>query len=346
MKNVLLLLCGVAGLAALAEGTTSAELNAKWGKPGCVSFADDRRGDPVATLSNKHGTCSVALRGAKLSSWVPAGGEEVFFVPAAGIDCKVANWQSWVHGGMPVVWPWFGSNGIPVEGWWARKMREWGFSDRPAPCIHGFARYSLFEVKDVVCGDDATRLKLRMIPREDSREWFPHEYELDYEITLGKDLALSLSTRNSGNGDFSIREGYHPYFKVANGYHTAVRGFDGRKYTWSNRKLEFDLTHVWEGDLPIGPGCDVFDMGAAASKTALLDPRMGRQIKLDATGGRDVLTCFFPVNPWADRDENLLNTETKSTVCLEPANFNQPVVVKAGETHVFAMTISVEKFEK
>ncbi len=346
MKRLIALSLFAVTVSVFAEGPTSAELNAKWGKANAVSFADDRRGDPVVTLSNKHGTCAIALRGAKFTSWIPAGQEETLFVPAAGIDCKVNTWQDWVHGGMPIVWPWFGSNGMPQEGWWDRKMREWGFSKRPAPCIHGFARFSLFTVKDVAVGADSTRLTLQLLPNEYAQLWLPYAFELDYVITLGKDLSLSLNTHNVGDKDFAIREGYHPYFKVANGYHTYVRGFDKRTYTWSNRKLEFDLTHVWVGDLPIGPGCDVFDMGKMESKTALLDPRMKRQIKLDTTGACDVLTCFFPVNPWADRDENLLNTETKSSVCLEPANFNKAVTVKAGETHVFAMTVSVEGYEK
>ncbi len=338
MKTGLVCLMMAAALA--AAGDEVAELNARWGKGENVTFASDRRGDPVVTLRNAHGACAVALRGAKTVSWIPAGGEEVFFVPEAGIDCKVRKWQDWVHGGMPIVWPWFGSKGMPQEGWWARKTREWGWSDEPGPFIHGFARYQLFTV--AAAGHDGARtwIKLSLRPSDETRKYLPRAFELDYTITLGADLGFELVTRNVDSEPFSIYEGYHPYFRVGNGFRTFVRGFDGFKYT-SNRYLEYDLTHVWEGDLPIGPGCDIFDMKEMRSRTALVDPTMNRALALTTTGGRDVLTCFMPCSRWSDRDENLLNREVKSAVCLEPANYNRPVEVKPGESHVFAMKIEL-----
>ena len=57
----------------------------------------------IVAITNAMGAVAVDTHGARVVSYVPVGGEEVFFVSKTGI------------GGMPVCWPWFGDLG-PKEG--------------------------------------------------------------------------------------------------------------------------------------------------------------------------------------------------------------------------------------
>lgn len=338
----------LAGTAAMCFAATAGEaeikdLTAKWAKPGRIAFRADKNGDPVVQLAGKYGTAEIMTRGGKTLSWKPTGGEEVFFVPKEGADLNLDDLYGWLHGGCPIVWPWFGGAGMPQESWWSRTCREWGWSDRHAPNIHGFARSTLFTVEAAKVDGDKTSLVLSMTDSEQSREFVPYVFKLTLTVTLGETLAYSLVTENRGTEEFSLREGYHPYFLVSNCFHTWAQGFDGFHYS-TNRRLEHDDNHVWQGDLPISPGCDIFDMKEPKSVTWLCDPGMKRKIRVASTGDRDVLTCCFWFDP-SGRQENLPNAEVKRTVCIEPASYNRAAVVtvKPGESHVFTMDLAVEK---
>ena len=49
----------------------------------------------IVALTNVMGTVEIDTRGARVTSYVPVGGSEVFFTSETGT------------GGMPLCWPWF-----------------------------------------------------------------------------------------------------------------------------------------------------------------------------------------------------------------------------------------------
>ena len=49
----------------------------------------------IVALTNLMGTVEIDTRGARVTSYVPVGGSEVFFASKTGT------------GGMPLCWPWF-----------------------------------------------------------------------------------------------------------------------------------------------------------------------------------------------------------------------------------------------
>ena len=100
-------------------------LNRKFGAPGRIAFRPSDSGFPVAVLANQYGSAEISLFGAQTLQYRPTGNAPVFFLPER-VDFSDGKD---VHGGVPVCWPWFGRNGEP--------------GSQP----HGFARYSLFEVR-------------------------------------------------------------------------------------------------------------------------------------------------------------------------------------------------------
>ncbi len=318
---------------------------------GSISYAPDKNGSPVATIKNASGECRVALRGAQVTACHFAGdAHPLLFVPKAGYDNRPID-DNFVHGGVPLLWPWFGSSGAPVPPkptWWQRRKIAWGWMDpmpHEAP-FHATARQGLFTVAGEKDGPDATTLVLKLVPDALSRKWFPHDFELIYEITLAPHaLALKLVTRNLNKDGkaFGYGVGYHPYLRTSSCFGVHLEGFDGAVYE-SSRDLprDFDGTNVWRGDLPIWPGCDLFKMPGEGSAITLVDPAWARRITVRTTGGNDVVTW---IQDKSVKDIiNIDRSEINDYVCIEPANFypERWPTVPAGGEHVFQSVITVE----
>src|SRR5437868_1943805 len=65
-------------------------------------------GHAALRLATRHGTAILALHGAHLLSWLPAGQREVFWLSPASLPEPAP-----IRGGVPVCWPWFAKQGMP-----------------------------------------------------------------------------------------------------------------------------------------------------------------------------------------------------------------------------------------
>ena len=145
----------------------------------------------LVVLSNFYGRVEADSLGAIVLSYVPAGGEEVFFRQAAPYDPS-----GWYHGGVPVCWPWFGGNG------------------EPGSVLHGFARQREWRVVSRTDGGKDSAVHFRLEE--------PGEYRLDYLVGLNERLSLRLTMENLGTASFAVTTGLHPYFSVSHPENVAV----------------------------------------------------------------------------------------------------------------------------
>lgn len=344
MKRILICLAaGAASLAVCAAGLSVDELNARFGADGRVRFRPDGRGEPVATLTSAHGTCEIMLRGAHVTACSFAGdARPLLYVPKTGYVAK-PDARGFIHGGVPLLWPWFGSSGAPQLGAWRRWLNKVGFSLETEGPFHATARLSLFSVKAVTATADETAIELTLGPCAEVSAYTPGDFALSYRISLGAHrLGLRLTTTNVGGGTFRYREGYHPYFCVSDCYAVTLSGVDGCRYE-SSRDLPWDVTHVWQGKVPEWPGCDLFRFAGPKSVVTLDDPAWKRQIVLATTGARDVVTWCQDVKGASRGEMNILPEECRGFFCIEPANFyaESEIALRAGESHAFETVITV-----
>ena len=351
MKKLILGMMMIAAMSAVADGQSVEELNAKFGVKGRVSFAADAKGEPIAVLRDANGSCTVALRGAQVQSCSFVGDEHpLLYVPKTGYRA-VPGERDFIHGGVPLLWPWFGGSGAPKPpadymSWWSRKKRDWGWEKPFDPPFHATARYSLFKVKEVLAEGGETAITLLLGPCAEVSEYTPGEFELEYRITLGAHrLGLQLTTKNLGEKPFRFREGYHPYFAVSDCYAVTLSGVDGCVYE-SSRDLPCDVTHVWQGKVPEWPGCDLFKFKEPKSVIKLEDPAWKRAIVLTTTGARDVVTwCQDVKGSKGGTAMNILPEECRNYFCIEPSNFfaESEITLAPGGSHVFETILAVEK---
>ena len=348
-KLMIGLMAVAAAFDASAAGPTVEELNAKFGEKERVSFRADAKGEPIAVLKDVNGSCEIMLRGAHVISCAFAGDEHpLLYVPRMGYVGR-PNDRSFIHGGVPLLWPWFGSSGAPEMPSWHRWMNKFGFSFELEAPFHATARYSLFSVKEVSAKGAETSITLLLKPCEEVAEYTDGDFELEYRITLGAHkLGLRLTTKNVGEDLFRYREGYHPYFCVSNCFGVMLDGVDGCVYE-SSRDLPYDLKHVWHGKVPEWPGCDLFKFKEEKSVITLEDPAWKRAIVLTTTGGRDVVTWCQDMKGKGDGSTmNIYKDESYNYFCIEPSNFykESEIALRQGESHTFETVITVKEIAK
>lgn len=151
----------------------------------------------VVVLTNLLGSVSVDTHGARVSSYVPVGGEEVLFTSETGT------------GGIPLCWPWFGGLGPSAD---SRR--------------HGIARYMDFAVVSTNRIVNDTTLTLRLDSCEETRRLFPHDFTLTVSVRISDRLTVSMTAENTGSDPFEVTEAFHPYLAVGDSTQCRVEGMD------------------------------------------------------------------------------------------------------------------------
>ena len=173
----------------------------------------------IVALTNLMGTVEIDTRGARVTSYVPVGGEEVFFTSKTGV------------GGVPICWPWFGGLGPSAD---SRR--------------HGIARYRDFKVmKNVHHSTCDKELILRLESDEDTRKLFPHDFALTVSVRLTDKLTLTMVGENTGSDPFEVTEAIHPYFAVGDSARCRVEGEDSSEWRLDDPASGRSFTFTDEG---------------------------------------------------------------------------------------------------
>ena len=288
---------------------TVAELNARFGAPGRIVFHNGLAGYPEVVIASRFGTAEIALLGANVLSYRPTGSSPVLFRPAK----RDYNRGDSVHGGIPVCWPQFGNRADP------------------ALPQHGFARMMVFEVRGSEYSEEMTEIVLGLKSDPETLKLWPHEFDLEFRVSVSMKLNLKLTTRNTGSSAFDFSCGFHPYFLVRERDGVTVRGVDGCRFV-DGRDPEL-AEGVQSGDLRVDFAPDhIFTLPTAPKhEFALLDPGLKRAIALVSSGnakaviwnvGEDGRLHDFAADDW------------RRYVCVEPVSEwpgAQPL--KPGESH-------------
>src|SRR5262252_4353227 len=111
-----------------AEGTI-AELDRRFGLPGVARVLAGNGGLPKVRINSPQVVGEMYLHGAHVTSWKPAGTDEVLFVSSK------SRWQEGhvIRGGIPICFPWFRAK-----------------PDDPKAPAHGFVRTKSWQIDSIV----------------------------------------------------------------------------------------------------------------------------------------------------------------------------------------------------
>ena len=279
-------------------------------------------------LENEYGAASVDTAGARVVSWVPWGGEEVLFMPPRP-DGRTGEWR---HGGIPVCFPWFGTNWVPVAGPGGGRNGQ----DARCPSV-GAPLHGLLHGREwAVVGETPSTVTLEVVSDAAMKAWFAGDFRLRLDVTLGKALELRLEIENTGSEPFAYTNGFHPYFRVGDCAGAEVDGVNGCRY-WYGTGFG---PEPWKGPVTFGEHRDhVFWIGA--HRQTLTDRLLGRCIVVESSGNRRLVVW----NPGPKGCDGLSPEDWRDFVCVEPATIpaSDGFTIRPGERQALEMSISVER---
>lgn len=266
----------------------------------------------IAELSSNAGKVRVALQGAQVLEWMPAGeSTPVIWVS----DAAVYQTGKGVRGGVPVCWPWFGA----------------GDAGKPA---HGFVRTKLWSVAASGVNETGPWIRLTISDDEASRSMWHHSFNLSLTLTLGQSLQIALTTDNTGSSEFSISEALHTYFAIGDVDQVRVTGLDHTHYL---DKVLGMSRHQQVGDVTISGEVDRVYVDTLA-EVSIVDLALARRIEIRKTHS----TATVVWNPGSEKEKGFADMKEgdyRRMICVESGTAGGDLVtVPAGSVH----TLSVE----
>lgn len=292
-------------------------MSSRWGRPGRIAIVTSPLGGPVIELTAPGGTATVALQGAQVLSWVPAGQSEVLWLsPVARLGTAKAP-----RGGIPVCWPWFGPH--PTD---------------PARPAHGFARTARWDIIAAEVGDAETRVTLALDPGAGTQARWEGRAHLTLTIALSDALDLGLTTTATGDAPLMLTQALHTYFAVSEIARVSVTGLEGHDYI---DKLDGGQVKPQRGRIIFDRETDRIYLGPAP-RTVVDDRGGARCMTIEPSGSRSTVVW----NPWIDKARRLGDMGEhgwRTMVCVETANAGPDVIrLPPGMSHTLGVRYRVE----
>ena len=294
------------------------ELDRQFGMPEVARICEGEGGLPRIQISNSRARGEMYLHGAQVTSWKPAGNDEVLFLSTK------SRWQEGqaIRGGIPICFPWFRAK-----------------ADDPKAPAHGFVRTRSWHLESIVQEEPGVVVNMSIESDDQTRRWWPADFHLLYHVVFGSELTLELTCSNTGKADLRFEEALHTYNRVSDVANVRLQGLDAVQFldnTDSNR------AKVQQGDVTIASTTDNAFMGTH-NDVDLIDPKLGRYIRLKkANSGTTVVW-----NPWSEggaRLRDLSDGEWTQFLCVEASNIlGASVSLAPGEKHKMTAVLSVMK---
>jgi glucose-6-phosphate 1-epimerase len=295
-----------------------ATLNALNARYRCEGLLIDRGqgGLPRVTINTALTECELYLHGAHLTHWRPRGLHPVLWLS------ETAQFQAGkaIRGGIPVCWPWFGPHP----------------SDANAKA-HGFARTSIWNIESAgIAPDGAAHVTLSLAADAATRALWPNDFDLHLEIQAGVSLSVSLTTRNTGDQDFTITEALHTYLAVGDVREAMISGYHHTSYVDQTRR---HIRVTEQGDA-IRFTEETDRVYQTSAPCTLLDTSMNRAISIGKSGSGSTVIW----NPWPAKTARLGDIAPNAWTgfaCIETANaFEAAVTLAPGQSHCISTTLS------
>ncbi len=293
------------------------ELNQRFAIPDVAQIVAGRGGLPRIQIESAAASAEIYLHGAQVTGWRPAGTSEVLFLS------EKSYWEAGraIRGGIPVCFPWF------------RAKR-----DNPKAPTHGFVRTKEWNLESISQEQDGSVCALLSTGSDEStRQWWPFDFRLEHRITVGSQLKLELTMKNTGRSGLQFEEALHTYFRVGDAKQARVKGLDGIAYL-DNR--DGNRRKVQAGNLQISAQTDDAFVDASGP-VEIEDEALRRRLKTAKRNSHSTIVW----NPWRDGASSLEDfgpEEWRRMLCVEGGNILTSAVQLEPETsHVLTVEISV-----
>ena len=294
------------------------ELDRRFGIPEIARVCEGNGGLARVDITTPLAHGEMYLHGAHVTSWRPAGSEEVLFLSTK------SGWEEGhaIRGGIPICFPWF--RGKP---------------DDPHAPAHGFVRTRSWQLYSIAENNAGVAVTMFLESDEQTRRWWPGDFRVVHRVTFGLELKLELICINTGKTPFRFEEALHTYNRVADINDVRLQGVDGMRFL-DNTDSNKEKTQV--GDVTIASQTDNAFINIH-NAVDLLDPKMRRRIRLQKTNSSTTVVW----NPWQEGASGLRDLgegEWKQFLCVEASNImGSAVTLGPGQEHTMSARLSVAR---
>ncbi len=286
--------------------------NDKLELPGKVRFMDGNGDLPMLNVTTEWSSAEIYLHGAHVTHFQRKNEPPLLFL--SQVSQFAADKP--IRGGIPMILPWFG----PREG-------------QP---MHGFARTSAWELKQIVPAKDGSiTLHFQLTAQETAG--FP-PFTADYLVTVSDTLTLQLSvTNNSKDKEMTFEECLHTYFHVGDISAVSITGLKGASYldkvdgftqkteTADAIKVSSEMDRVYQD---------------TTSTVKIHDANLHRKIIVEKQNSASTVVW----NPWIAKAQAMSDfgdNEFRNMVCVESGNVGKNKITLApGKSFSFGVTLS------
>ena len=280
--------------------------------PACVRLTHPAENYPVLEIDHPSCTARVALHGAHVMEWQPAGREPVLYCSP---DAVFREGKA-IRGGIPICWPWF--NAHPTD------------ASKPA---HGIARNRFWQLTDAQDGGESVELRFELKSDDATRAIWDQEFHAIVEIRLGAELHVSLTSHNTGNAAFQETGALHTYLAVDDIAKVAVNGLEGASF----KTVIAGELGIQQGDVRIEGEVD--RIYSSTATTAVRDG--ARTINVHKQGSASTVV-WNPGPEKAAKLGDLPPADFQRFLCVEAANApGAEVTVAPGGHHVLRTRIAL-----
>lgn len=187
----------------------------------CERYQSTEPGLPILLIKNDLCEAVIALQGAHLLEFKPHNGKPLLWLsPNATFTPGKA-----IRGGIPVCLPWFGVN-----------------QQAPDKPKHGFARNRDWQLDQVNTTEErSTQLTFTFDYKGLETELFAYSFTAQLQMTLGKDIEITLTVTNNSDQEMPFTWALHSYHPIASLEQTQVEGLDGIRYLDNTNGLNPDI---------------------------------------------------------------------------------------------------------
>jgi D-hexose-6-phosphate mutarotase len=282
---------------------------------GRVTFLDGQGELPMLEISTAWSTAEIYLHGAHVTQFKKRDEPPLLFLS----QCSRFVEGQPIRGGIPVIFPWFGT--------------------REGLAQHGFARVKAWDLKEFVpAPDGSVGVRLRL-PAGPEAAGFP-AFTADYIITVNQSLTLQLVVTNqSRDAEFSFENCLHTYFEVADITAISVGGLKGLSYL--DKVAGFVEKTETSDALRISSEVDRIYQNTTGT-VEILDPRLGRKIIVEKQGSDSTVVW----NPWIAKAQQMSDfgdEEYERMICVESGNVaSNSISLPPGASSTLTVKLSSE----
>ena len=268
---------------------------------------------PKVEVVTAASTAEIYLHGAHVTDFQKKGEAPLLFTSQFS---RFAAGQP-IRGGVPVIFPWFGS--------------------REGEPTHGFARISDWELHEAITvPDGGVSLRFRLPDTGEEATWPP--FHANYVVTVTDKLALELIITNaSADQNFSFETCLHTYLHVGDIEAAAITGLKGASYL--DKTDGFAQKTETNDAIKISSETDRVYLDTTGP-VEILDPKFGRRLRVEKSGSASTVVW----NPWVAKAQQMPdfgNEEYRQMLCVESGNVaRNKILLAPGKSSVLKVTLS------